>query len=702
MAVPPKIVESARERMKYAKEFWHNWRSTARDEYDFICGRQWDEADETKLKAEKRPPITFNYSEKMIDAVSGAEVSNRNEVTFLPRDKDDAGAADLWTAAAKWARQECNAEDEEADAFRDMLICGMGCTDTRVDYDVEQDGMIDISRRDPFEMWTDPASCKVGLADRRFAFREYWEDEVEAKQTWPNKILINTQEERDSSGIIIRNSRYRDENDSANNAHKNQVLITCYECIEREPVYRAAVGGQVIPMEGKDFNQMRDHLDEAGVKYVKQFKNVYYTLFFSGDTLLDSSKSPCQEGFAFQFITGKRDRNKGTWYGLTRVMMDPQRWANKWLSQILHIINSNAKGGLLAETNAFVDPKKAMEEWSQPDTVTLFKEGALSGNKVKERTVVAYPSGLDKLMQFALGSLPMVTGINLEALGLANREQAGVLEQQRKQAAYGLLSPLFDAMRRYRKMQGKVLLHLLNDFVADGRLIRIGGQDAQQYLPLAKAEGTLLYDLVVDQSPNAPDVKAQTWEALMQIVPAMMKEGIPVTPEVLDYAPIPASLAAKWKQFIQESGGNVSPEEIKKLQEENQKLTQENQQIKADKTAEMEMMQAKVQIMWKELELKKAEMQVELQLKEQQGQQEMAQRQQEGQQQMQMHAEDHDMQQQQLTEEHDQNMRLTEQAAKTKSSVTTKTAATKDKATMMTAEARAKATARPKPTQKGK
>jgi len=79
-------------------------------------------------------------------------------------------------------------------------------------------------------------------------------------------------------------------------------------------------------------------------------------------------------------------------------MKDPQRWANKFLAQIMHIINTNAKGGLLAEEGAFIDPKKAEENWADPAAVVMLKNGGLG--KVKERTAGAYPTGLDKLLQF--------------------------------------------------------------------------------------------------------------------------------------------------------------------------------------------------------------------------------------------------------------------------------------------------------------
>ena len=47
-------------------------------------------------------------------------------------------------------------------------------------------------------------------------------------------------------------------------------------------------------------------------------------------------------------------------------MRDPQMWANKWLSQTLHILNTSAKGGIVAEEDAFADMTEAEEKWAQP------------------------------------------------------------------------------------------------------------------------------------------------------------------------------------------------------------------------------------------------------------------------------------------------------------------------------------------------
>jgi len=619
-SLPANFLDTARQRFAERLDAWY---SEARDDYDFMAGRQWASDDAAELDAEDRPALTFNYSEKMVDAVIGAEVNNRQEVVFRPRGMEDAAAAEAYTEAARWARELSNAEHEESDALRDMLICGIGWTETRVDYTTDPDGRITIERIDPLEMDWDRAATRPGLTDRRWQCRTWWADLSAAQRAWPKFDFTQTGTGRDdayrNAGVSIRREgRAYDRGDKSavdeDIDRSDQVLIRHYQCYYIEPYYRVAAGDQLIELDEATFKRAKRQLDAEEIPYAKQNRRVYYRAFFCGDELLDGGLSPCQDGFSFTPITGKRDRNSISWYGMTRVMKDPQRWANKWLSQAVYILNANAKGGLLAETDAFVDPRKAESEWARPDSITLLQPGGLE--KVKEKVPAPYPAGFDRLMSFALESLPMVTGINLEALGLANREQAGVLESQRKQAAYGILAPFFDSMRLYRREQGRTLLYYLRKYIADGRWIRLLGQGADAAIQLNKLPDSVSFDIIVDQAPTAPDVKQRTWESLVQLIPALLKAGVPLPPDILDYTPLPTQLAQSWKQFVQQSAGQASPEQMQQAQEQMQKLQEENQKLQLalkDKSQELQLKAAETEA---ELALKEKEIQAKLAMQE--------------------------------------------------------------------------------------
>jgi hypothetical protein len=194
--------------------------------------------------------------------------------------------------------------------------------------------------------------------------------------------------------------------------------------------------------------------------------------------------------------------------------------------------------------------RKLEDTWAQSDSINIFNEGALSGNKVQPKPMPAYPVGPERLMEFAVSSIRDTSGVNLELLGMADRQQAGYLESQRKESGLVILATFFDSLRRYRKMQGRLLAEFIQNYLSDGRLVRIvGGDGAERYVPLLKQQEVLKYDIVVDESPTSHNVKERVFMMLMNMLPGMQKMGMPPPPlEVVDYLPIPSSLSEKWKQ----------------------------------------------------------------------------------------------------------------------------------------------------------
>lgn len=547
-----------------AKSHYSQWRDEARICYDFVAGNQWTPEDKSQLLEEMRAPIVFNRTGPMVDAVIGAEILNRQEVRYLPREVGDVQVNEVITAAADWARETCDAEDEESDAFYDTVVCGMGWTETRMDYEIDPEGTVRIDRVDPFEMWGDPNAKKRNLADARFVLRARYMTKDELPAEWKSKIVEGEEDadlEDPTSSISSRGDDYADESDDTGKSGektKGRAFIRHFQWWELEDGYKLTdeATGQVATMDEEKYRALVELFLKNGMQPPESAKikvRQYYQAFLCGSKLLEEkAKIPCNR-FTLNCITGKRDRNAGTWFGIVRAMRDPQMWANKWLSQILHILNTSAKGGLMYEKGAFANPRKAMEEWAKPDGGIEVERGALSSGAIQERKAANYPDGLDKLMEFAVNSMPQVTGINLELLGLVQKEQAGVLEAQRKQAGYAILAVFFDSLRRYRKMQGRVMLHYIQHYLSDGRLVRImGNNGAEQYVPLVKQKDTATYDVVVDEAPMSANQKEAVWGMMVQMLPILGKQPMPaeVWGEFLRYSPLPSSVSTKIGQAM--------------------------------------------------------------------------------------------------------------------------------------------------------
>jgi hypothetical protein len=133
---------------------------------------------------------------------------------------------------------------------------------------------------------------------------------------------------------------------------------------------------------------------------------------------------------------------------------------------------------------------------------------------------------------------------------MADRDQPIGLEVQRKQAGITVLAVFFDSLRRYRKADGRLMAYFIREYLADGRLIRIIGQAGMQYIPLMKSRIAAEYDIYVDESPTSPNSKERNFAIMTQVIPLAMQAGIPIPPEILDYAPLPDDLIQKWKEII--------------------------------------------------------------------------------------------------------------------------------------------------------
>lgn len=563
------VVRRIRQNIKADKAARQPWAKEADEAFKFVAGDQWTDAEEAQFIDERRIPIKFNRVGPIIDVVCGMEVSNRQEVKYLPREASDNGQADVWNAAAEWARDSCNAEDEESEAFADAVVCGVGWTETRLDYDRDPDGMIVVERVDPFEVIADGRAKKRNLEDMRRVSRVQRRPLSWVRETWPDKaddIEADDFLSREDGDIIggggaNRRGQKRFDGDGFAGGYTpsgdREVEVIEHQYFESEPYYRVQdpQTRQFMDLSVNDALKLRDRMAAFGMPFggVKLKRDVAYRCFIAGNVLLERGECPDRTSFTLKAITGKRDRTQKTWFGLTRALMDPQRLANKSLSLMIDILSNTAKGGFLVEKGAIPADKIRDFEETIADyrRTTTVENGALSQGRVQPKVSGPMPPALPQLLDFASQGFASVSGVSVELMGLTQAQQPAALEITRKQAGFTMLATLFDALRRYRKQQGGMMLHLIRDYLADGRIIRITGKTGEQYVPLIRQPGAVEYDVIVDDAPTSPNQKERVWAILQSLLPMLKGMGVPMTPELLDYLPLPESLIAAWKKMLQ-------------------------------------------------------------------------------------------------------------------------------------------------------
>lgn len=515
------------------------WRRQAIEDFAFYNGEQWSEEDKQVLRRNKRPQMTFNRIAPLVNAVIGAEINNNRQVRFIPRTEGDAKVDEILTGVAEWFRYNANGEDEESEAFADMVIAGMGWIDTRLDFTSNPEGEPVMQRLDPFKMVWDANASKSNLSD---AQRLWYVDEKsieEAREMFPDthESLLDAAWARGSEQGVSQ--------------VKDKVTIVEVRWFEQEPAYFVY---DAMEMKNKiySYSEILDLIAiYPKIQYHRFMRRVVKRAFLGAELLSmpDAPITPINQ-LGWECITGYYNRTSRLFYGLVNPTKDPQRWANKFFSQVMHLLNSQAKGGLLAERGAFDDDHQAEESFARADQITWLRNGALSGGspRIQPKPAASFPAGFFQLFEESKGSIMQVTGLSPEFIGTREVNQPGVLETQRRQSSLNLLAYIFNNLKKYRKKQALIILHIVQNYLVDGRLVRIVGAQNQQYINLTKEVcANNEYDVIVDDAPTSPNEKERTFAILQQLLPLI---GQYITPQmgldILKYTPLPSSLVDKW------------------------------------------------------------------------------------------------------------------------------------------------------------
>ncbi len=559
-----------RERLKFGVDSLADFKEDAKTYFKYYAGDQWLSEDVEALKAQDRPALVFNQTLPVINAVSGSEITNRFESKYLPRTVDDQAFSDALSDTVRYIRQQADVEHEESSAFRSAVICGVGVTEFWMDYMEGSEGRQRVDEASVFEVLWDPYAKRPNLTDGRWVIRGKWIPLDEAKARWPDseddlEVAVSDHDESpfpDGAGAVHdqRHAHLYRSNMHFFNTRTKEVLVYEYQWFDYDPYFLVAGSEDEgeVELSVEDFETLKERMELLGEPEpvsVKLKKRVFKRAFIVGPVVLEDDLLPVQKGFTYKFITGFQNRTDDgiTWFGLMKPMVDPQNWSNKMLSQLVHVVNTNPKGTVLAEQGVFIDSAQASKDWAKPSSRIEVRPGAITN---KEIMVVQgkYPADQERLMAIASEAISKVTGINPYFMGQVDdlkRTATSAIRSVQQQGMI-LLSVLFDALRKYRKDAGRMHLEFIREFMPEGTMIRITQQDGSQVPGEFKREWVenVEYDIVIDEAPTSTTAMTELWDSLQQTdaLSTLVEIGL-LTPDVIvDIMPnIPETIRSRMR-----------------------------------------------------------------------------------------------------------------------------------------------------------
>lgn len=550
------------------------WRDEAREDYDFVSGHQWTEADKDALEASGRPAITINRIKPLINVLSGYQRLNRYDIDFLPRTSDDINICQVRKGITKYVLDECGYDSEESAAFLDAAIGGLGWLEVGYKF---RDDMIDgeafVKREDPFGIYVDPEAHKLDFSDAKYICRAKWVDKDELEQIYPEHKGDTEAQYQVYDSAELEDGRQEDPLWYKKELQKVRLVECWYKVKESQSMYILA-DGTTVTQDAVTPEMILQGMIE-GVRTVNVTK--VHVAVFCDRVLLEDMPSPYEHGeFPFVPVTCYYFGVDDVPAGFVRDLKDPQREINKRRIQTLHILNTSGNGGGWVEADAMTPEQMAdfKKNGNIPGHFSQVRPGAISQGKILERNIQSPPAAVIQAESQATADLTAISGINEALMGTdIPRESSGRAIELKQKQAITHIAPIFDHLRDAKKKVAYLLWGkrgykgVIPQFYTDDKVYRVEGTNGQQFIrvnqqviqtdPLGNAIHATLNDLsqgefdivVSDTQASTTQRQAQVWG----LVDAVKNLGVPgdmIFDIIIDLSDLPnkEDIKQRWQQ----------------------------------------------------------------------------------------------------------------------------------------------------------
>lgn len=517
------------------------WRLNASEDYRFYGGKQDTQIVLDELAAQKRPNSVFNEIKPKVDTLIGLAAQLRINPAVLPTEDTDSQLAEILGTAFKFFRREMKAEDLELECFEHTAKVGRSLQGYFIDTQNPFDPVIKSYRVESGRYWLDADSRDYpGMLDAKFLFIDNWLTLDEVQAFYPD---FNAHTAQKNQGIATSNIGGIDPTlrvgqiwfDETNN--KFRVIELWYRLFVQTawfvnpltgkpdsmpainwPAYVKALQEGISTGVDEKGEVQKFQSDEPPEMVVRPKKRVKFAIF-SGNEILERGFNPHkgfnEDNFPYTLYAGYRDDEENVWFGIIRMMKDPQKGFNTIMRQLIHLLNSAPKGMLIHEEGSILNIQEYKDRGSAANFDLKVAKGALSTEKVKFTSQTQIPQIYENLLSRYGDLMKNLSGIQDVFLGVAaGSREPGITSQLRQQSGLAVLFVIFDNFRRARIHSGKQLLSFIQQYITGTKMLRIDPIAAPVVINGVNEDGSILndvsvgkFDLIVEEALEGSSMK---------------------------------------------------------------------------------------------------------------------------------------------------------------------------------------------------
>ena len=451
---------------------------------DFYTGEQWDAADKKKLEDEGRPTLTINTILSTINTVLGEQTAKRAEINFKPKSNGNEETATALTKVCMHIGDDNNMDWVESQVFADGLIQDRGYFDLRMNFDDSIQGEVAIESVDPLDVLIDADAKEYDPKTWNEVIVTRWLSLDQIESTYGQKVADQLQhlaaggDIYGGDSVAVEDNRFGDTSgfDIADDGSTDRT-VKSVRIVERQhrrmcmsEWYVDAQSGDMRPVpESWDDTKKQQFGQQVGLFIQKRLAPRIRWTVSADQILLHDEWSPYKSYTIVPYFAYFR---RGKPFGMVKNLISPQEQLNKISSQELHIVNTTANSGWIAEEGALTNmtDDELAERGAETGLVLIHGRGTQAPQKIQPNQI---PTGIDRITQKASHNIKEISGVSDAMLGMESAEVSGVALKSKQQRGQIQIQVPLDNLARTRHMVAAKMLELVQQFYVEERLIQI-------------------------------------------------------------------------------------------------------------------------------------------------------------------------------------------------------------------------------------
>jgi len=497
---------------------WQAFAKNAPKDFRYKQGEQWTPDEVKELNDRGQAATVENEIHPIVERLRGKHKTQKTRTVYRGRNLgSDEQKSNILTDLALHTHQVSDYEFEEGDCFDNGNTCGFGVIETKITFGLDLQPQVIKENTESLDIFIDPQSKKYDWnKDADFITRAKWMPVKRAKALYPKfKKQINALTTEENTGLWDDREDVKEDNYVDVKNQRVRVMETWWK---KKYELRKVVFTDDGPKD------VTDSKKPEGEVMTQIFPKMQKSIWMF-NILIENGKSPYDHDlFSFSPYFVYRKKN-GEPYSTVRLLEDIQDEINKRRSKALHLLNTNQA---VMEEGAVQDDDALRKEMAKPDGIVKYRRG-FEFNIDKNVEVAQTQMSFQQESKMAI---PRISGISDEAMGRRSEIRSGVGLQRKQMMTEIIAVPVFDNLRRTRKMVGRLEYELYKQFYTEEKEFLVTDELGVERQVKLDKEGIKaiqegIYDIIIEEAQDTTTIQDEQFQMIQQTL-----QGLALPPAV--------------------------------------------------------------------------------------------------------------------------------------------------------------------------